>query len=228
MSIYFLIPQTRGLRKHIDLFSVPEPLHCEYFGTLILPEIDIDQMDHAFDIKRDSKEAGERAARNRSVLEPENVEIDGLPKHLTMQQFKEVLDVVLPTWIEFRRHSIAPRQNFKDAAKLAMYADLLEAKSIAASADLLLASVRAASTPAKVFASVEKGSVSGAAARAYQRVDGEIAYIEPNKLPFRILDVYNGPVLSARIEERSGYVGMAGNGSSEPTQPADGLACECE
>lgn len=185
-------------------------------------------MDHAFDIKRSPEEAKERAAKTRHLLEPEVVEIEGVSMHLNMEEFKEVLDLILPTWTQFRRHSILPRENVKGAAKLAMYADLLAAKSITASADLLLASVQSASIPAKVFASVEKGSVSAAAARAFQRVDGTISYIEPNKLPFRTLDVYNGPVLSARIEERPGYIGIAETGSSEPLQPADGLACDCE
>lgn len=164
----------------------------------------------------------------RSIVLPELIEIEGLPMHLTIDEFERVLDRVLPTWIEFRRHALLPRQNVKGAAKLAMYSDLLSAKAVGAAAEPLLASVQSASETAKVYASLEKGSVSAAAARAFQRVDGTISYIEPNKLPFRTLDVYNGPVLSARVEERPGYIGIADIGSSEPSQPADGLACDCK
>lgn len=218
------------MSKHIELFSLPEQdaRVSEHFSALDLPEIDIDQMDRLFDVVRSPEETTDRAAQVRSILQPDVKEIDGVQMHLAMEEFEKVLDLVLPTWIQFRRHSLLPRQNIKSAAKLAMYTDLLEAKSITASADPLLACVQSASSPAKLFASVEKGSVSAAAARAIQRVDGTISYIEPNKLPFRTLDVYNGPVLSARIEERSGYIGMAENGSSELLQPADGLACDCK
>ena len=193
-----------------------------------IPSIDIDRLDESFDIRRSAEEVEERKARVRSLVLPELTEIEGLPMHLTLEQFENVLDLVLPTWIEFRRHALLPRQNVKGAAKLAMYADLLSAKAVAAAAEPLLASVQSASETSKVYASLEKGSVSAAAARAFQRIDGTISYIEPNKLPFRVLDVYNGPVLSARIEERPGYIGVADIGSNEPLQPADGLACDCE
>jgi hypothetical protein len=185
-------------------------------------------MDHAFDIQRGPEESAQRAAKARTLLEPEIVEIEGVPMHLTLEEFECVMDSVLPTWVQFRRHSLLPRQEFKAASKMAMYADLLSAKTLAASADTLLSSVQSASIPVKVFASVEKGSVAAAAARAFQKVDGTISYVEPNKLSFRTLDVYNGPVLSARIEERPGYISMAEIGSSEPLEPAAGVACDCE
>mmetsp|Transcript_53306 Transcript_53306/g.86335 ORF Transcript_53306/g.86335 Transcript_53306/m.86335 type:complete len:227 (+) Transcript_53306:239-919(+) len=146
--------------------------------------------------------------------------------HQTIEEFKDVMDLMLPTWIRLRQHSILPRENVKIAAKLAMCADLLAGKSITSSANTLLTSVHSSSVSAKVFAFVEKGSVLAAAARAFQRVDGTISYIEPNKAPFCVLHLYNGPVLAARIEERPGYIEIAEVGSSEPSQPADGLACD--
>jgi hypothetical protein len=220
--------QTRGLRKHVEDFSASEPMHGQHFEPLAVPDIDVDQMDRAFDIHRGPEELKQRALKKRTLIQPEVVEIEGIPMHLTMGEFEAVMDSLLPTWVEFRRHSLLPRQQFKAAAKMAMYADLLSAKTLAASADTLLSSVQSASIPVKVFASVEKGSVAAAAARAFQKVDGTISYVEPNKLSFRTLDVYNGPVLSARIEERPGYIGMAEMGSSEPLEPAAGVACSCE
>ena len=205
-----------------------EPLSGVHFRDVYIPPIDIDRLDSDFDIVRSPAEVEEREEKVASIMLPEVTEIEGLPMHLTIEEFDTVLDAVLPTWIEFRRHSLLPRQNVKGAAKLAMYADLLSAKAVYASSEPLLASVQSASETAKVYASLEKGSVSAAAARAHHRVDGTLSYIEPNKLPFRVLDVYNGPVLSARIEERPGYISHADLGSSEPLQPADGLACDCK
>jgi len=222
------LPQTRGLIKHFPDFVANEPLSGVHFREVCIPPIDIDRLDGHFDVVRSPAEVEEREEKVRSIMLPEVTEIEGLPMHLTMEEFEAVLDAVLPTWIEFRRHSLLPRQNVKGAAKLAMYADLLSAKAVHASCESLLASVQSASETAKVYASLEKGSVSAAAARAFHRVDGTLSYIEPNKLPFRILDVYNGPVLSARIEERPGYISHADLGSNEPSQPADGLACDCE
>ena len=110
-----------------------------------IPSIDIDRLDESFDIRRSAEEVVERKARAHSLVLPELTEIEGLPMHLTLEQFEKVLDLVLPTWIEFRRHTLLPRQNVKGAAKLAMYADLLSAKAVAAAAEPLLASVQSAS-----------------------------------------------------------------------------------
>ena len=220
--------QTRGLGKHIQNFAAVESLLGQQFSPIDIPDIDIDQLDHRFDIKRDPEEAKQRADKIRWILSPEVAEIDGVPMHLTIEQFEKALDLVLPTWIEMRRHSLLPRQKVKDANKMAMYADLLEAKTIVSAVEPLLLSVKSESIPAKVFASVDMGSVSASSAIAIQRLDGTISYVEPNKLPYRILDVYNGPVLAARIEERPGYVGIADMGSSEPIEPADGMAYDCK
>lgn len=220
--------QTRGLGKHVADFSASEPLYGQHFEPLAVSGIDVDLMDRAFDIHRGPEELAQRALKTRTLIQPEVVEIEGIPMHLTMDQFEAVMHSVLGTWVEFRRHSLLPRQHFKAAAKMAMYADLLAAKTLAASADTLLSCVQSASIPVKVFASIEKGSVAAAAARAFQKVDGTVSYVEPNKVMLRTLDVYNGPVLSARIEERPGYIGMAEMGSSDPSEPAAGVACCCE
>ena len=217
------ILQTRGLGRHVKDFAAIEPSWGQHSPAIELPDFDIDQIDHLFDIHRSPDQATQRALHLSKLVVPEVVEIDGVPMHLEIQDFERVMEMCLPTWIEFRKYTALPTQQVRNAAKLAMFADLLEAKAVSANSERLLASVQTKNV--QVFAVTETGSVPAAAARALQRTDSQVFYVQPNKLPFRVLDVYNGPVLCARLEERAGHVGMAEVGSSEiEGGPAAGLA----
>jgi len=83
----------------------------------------------------------------------------------------------------------------------------------------------ASSSQTAVYASVEGGHVSNSAARSVFRRGGRIARVLPNKLSFRILDVYNGPILVSCLEERSGHVVLTSEENKERQEgAANGLA----
>ena len=79
------ILQTRGLGRHVKDFAAIEPSWGQHSPAIELPDFDIDQIDHLFDIHRSPDQATQRALHLSKLVVPEVVEIDGVPMHLEIQ-----------------------------------------------------------------------------------------------------------------------------------------------
>ena len=70
------ILQTRGLGRHVKDFAAIEPSWGQHSPAIELPDFDIDQIDHLFDIHRSPDQATQRALHLSKLVVPEVVRLD--------------------------------------------------------------------------------------------------------------------------------------------------------
>ena len=68
-----LTTKTRGLGRHVKDFAAIEPSWGQHSPAIELPDFDIDQIDHLFDIHRSPDQATQRALHLSKLVVPEVV-----------------------------------------------------------------------------------------------------------------------------------------------------------